>query len=102
MGFPDGSDGKQSACNVRDLSWIPGSGRLPGEGNGNHSSILAWKTPWTEKPGRLQSIGLQRVGHDLLTSLSLSYTHMYVCMHRHIFVCVCIYVHVCVCVAQDL
>ena len=29
-----------------------------------HCSILAWKTPWTEKPGRLQSMGLQRVGHD--------------------------------------
>ena len=29
-----------------------------------HSSILAWKIPWTEEPGRLQSIGLQRVGHD--------------------------------------
>ena len=30
----------------------------------NHSSILAWRIPWTEKPGRLQSTGLQRVGHD--------------------------------------
>ena len=29
-----------------------------------HSSILAWKIPWTEKPGRLQSMGLQRVGHN--------------------------------------
>ena len=29
-----------------------------------HSSSLAWKIPWSEKPGRLQSIGLQRVGHD--------------------------------------
>ena len=29
-----------------------------------HSSILAWKIPWTEKPGILQSMGLQRVGHD--------------------------------------
>ena len=30
----------------------------------NHSSILAWKIPWTEKPDRLQSVGLQRIGHD--------------------------------------
>ena len=37
-----------------------------------HSSTLAWKIPWTEKPGRLQSMGLQRVGHDWATSLSLS------------------------------
>ena len=29
-----------------------------------HSSILAWKIPWTEEPGRLQFMGLQRVGHD--------------------------------------
>ena len=29
-----------------------------------HSSILAWRIPWTEEPGKLQSIGLQRVGHD--------------------------------------
>jgi len=35
-----------------------------------HSSTLAWKIPWTEKLGRLQSMGLQRVGHDCVTSLS--------------------------------
>ena len=35
MGFPAGSDGKESACNVVDLGSIPGSGRYPGEGNGN-------------------------------------------------------------------
>ena len=32
-----------------------------------HSSILAWETPWTQEPGRLQSMGLQTVGHDLVT-----------------------------------
>ena len=37
-----------------------------------HSSILAWRIPWTEEPGGLQSTGLQRVGHDWATSLSLS------------------------------
>ena len=37
-----------------------------------HSSTLAWKIPWTEEPGRLQSMGLLRVGHDRATSLSLS------------------------------
>jgi len=36
-----------------------------------HSSILAWRIPWTEEPGRLQSMGSQRVGHDRVTSLSL-------------------------------
>ena len=38
-----------------------------------HSSILAWKIPWTEEPGRLQSIRLQRVGYSWATSLSLSW-----------------------------
>ena len=33
-----------------------------------HSSILAWRTPWTEEPGRLQSVGLQKVGPDWVTS----------------------------------
>ena len=37
-----------------------------------HSSILAWKIPWMEKPGRLQSMGSQRVGHDWATSLTHS------------------------------
>ena len=36
-----------------------------------HSSTLAWKIPWTEEPGRLQSMGSLRVGHDRVTSLSL-------------------------------
>ena len=36
-----------------------------------HSSTLAWKTPWTREPGRLQSMGLLRVGHDGATPLSL-------------------------------
>ena len=36
-----------------------------------HSSTLAWKIPWTEEPGRLQSMGLHRVGHNWATSLSL-------------------------------
>ena len=41
-----------------------------------HSSTLAWKIPWTEEPGRLQSMGLRRVRHDWVTSLSLfSFTH---------------------------
>ena len=47
-----------------DLGLIPGSGRSPGVGNGNHSSILAWKIPWREEPGGLQSMGLQRVRHN--------------------------------------
>ena len=63
-GFPGGSDGKASACNVGDPGSIPGLGRSSGEGMAIHSSTLAWKIPWTEEPDRLQSMGLQRVGHD--------------------------------------
>ena len=43
-----------------------------GEGNGNPPSTLAWKIPWMEEPGMLQSLGSLRVGHDWATSLSLS------------------------------
>ena len=64
MGFPDSSVGKESSCNAGDPGSIPGLGRSPGEGN---SSILAWKIPWTEKSGSLQSMGSQRVGHDRAT-----------------------------------
>ena len=93
MGFPGSSDGKESACNARDPSLIPGLGRSTGEGIGyplqyswaslvaqtvknspamretwgqslgwedppekgtaTHSSILAWRIPWTEEPGGL-------------------------------------------------
>ena len=38
-----------------------------------HSSILAWKIPWIEEPGRLQSMGSQRVGHDSATELNRSF-----------------------------
>ena len=43
---------------------LPGLGRSPGVGNGYHSSVLAWRIPWREEPGGLQSMGLQRVGHN--------------------------------------
>ena len=66
-GFPGGSVVKNSPANAGDASLIPGSGRAPGEGNGNHSSTLAWEISWTEGPGGLQSTGSQRVRHDLAT-----------------------------------
>ena len=64
MSLIPGSEGKESACNVEDLSSIPGLGRSPGEENGNPLQYFAWKITWTEEPGGLQSIGSQRVGHD--------------------------------------
>ena len=56
LGFPGGSDGKESAYNVIDPGSIPGSGRFPGEGN-SYQLQIAWRIPWTVKPGRLQSMG---------------------------------------------
>ena len=53
-----------NAGGVRDTGSIPGSGRFPGKGNGNPPSILAWKIPWTEDPGTLQSKGSPRVRHN--------------------------------------
>ena len=54
---------KESVCNVGDPGLITGSKRSPGEGMSTHSSI-AWRIPWTEEPGKLQSVGSQRVGHN--------------------------------------
>ena len=57
-GFPAGSDGKESACNAGDLGSVPGLGRPLEEEMATYSSILAWRIPRTEEPGRLQSIRL--------------------------------------------
>ena len=60
-GFLGGSDGKESACNARDLGLITGWEDPPEKEMATHSSILAWRMPWTEKPSRLQFTGLQGV-----------------------------------------
>ena len=53
-----------NAGDVRDVGLIPGSGDPLEKGMGTHSSILAGGIPWSEGPGRLQSMGLQRAGHN--------------------------------------
>ena len=66
-GFRCSTSGKESACQCRRCkkhqsnTWV---GRSPGVGSDNHSSILAWKIPWREEPGGLQSMEQQRTGHD--------------------------------------
>ena len=55
---------KESACNAGDLGSIPGLGRSPGEGNGSPLQYSCLENSITEEPGRLQFMGLQRVGHD--------------------------------------
>ena len=69
--------GKESACNAGDAGSIPGSGRFPGEGNDNPLQYSYLEIPWTEEPGELQSMGLQRVRHGLVTK------------HQHIHTLVC-------------
>ena len=56
--------------------------RSSGEGMAIHSCILAWKIPWREEPGGLQSMGSQRIGHNWATSLSF-YIHIYTHTHTH-------------------
>ena len=63
MGFPGGSDDKESAYNAGDPGLIPGSGRSPGEGNGNPLQYSYLENS-TEETGGLQFMGLQRVTHD--------------------------------------
>ena len=53
-----------NAGDARDVGLIPELGRTLEEGMATHSSILAWRIPWTEEPLRLQFIGSQRVRHD--------------------------------------
>ena len=55
---------KNPPANAGDTDLTPESGRSPEEEMATCSSILAWEIPWTEEPGKLQSIELQRVGHE--------------------------------------
>ena len=57
--FPGGSDGKESAYSAGDPGLIPGQEDPMEKGMATHSSILVWRTPWTEEPGGLQSLGSQ-------------------------------------------
>ena len=62
--FPGGSNGKVSAYNVGNVVQSLGREDLLEKEMASHSSVLAWKIPWMEEPGRLQFMGSQRVGHD--------------------------------------
>ena len=64
LGFPGGSTVKESTCNAENTGLIPGLQRPLVEGNGNPLELSCLKTPRTEKPGGLQSMGLQTVRHN--------------------------------------
>ena len=64
VGFPGDSDDKESACNTGDLSRSLGWVDLLEKEMATDPSILAWRTPMAEEPGRSQPMGSQRVRHD--------------------------------------
>ena len=72
--FPCSSVGKESTCNAGDTGVIPGLGRTLEEVTAVHSSILAWRIPWTEVPARLQSMGLHRVRYNWS-----NFAHIHIC-----------------------
>ena len=63
-GFPDSSDGKRMPAMQETRVQSQGQKDPLEKGMANHSSILAWRTLWTEEPGRLQSNASHRVGHN--------------------------------------
>ena len=67
MGFSGGSEVQTPPANAGDASsvgLIPGSGRSSGKRSGNPLQYSTWRTPWTEEPGGLQSMGSHRVRQD--------------------------------------
>ena len=83
-GFSGGSVGKESVCNAGvagDADLIPGLGRFPGGGHGN--PLLAWRSPWIEEPGKLQSMGQRIVGHA--EAIEHACMHIYVCITNSLY-----------------
>ena len=76
--FTDDSDSKESACSAGDPVQSLGQEDTLEKGMTTHSSILVWRISWTEDPGRLQSMGSQRDGHDWATNTNNQYTSQYI------------------------
>ena len=66
LGFPHSSFGKESVCNAGDPGSIPGSGRSPGEGNGNPLQYSCLENPMDRGAWQATVLGVARVGHDLV------------------------------------
>ena len=73
-GLPWWLSSRESTCDAGDTGVIPGLGRTLEEVTAVHSSILAWRIPWTEVPARLQSMGLHRVRYNWS---NLAHRHAY-------------------------
>ena len=84
-GFPGGSYSRESTCNEGDPGSIPELGRSIEEGKATHSSNLAWKIPWTEEPGGLQTARgvLCPWGHKESDMTGVTNTFIFIAVERH-------------------
>ena len=90
-------------CNAGDQGSIPGSGRSLEKETATHSSILAWRVPWTEEPCGLQSMGSRRIRHDWVTNTFTFLTCVitntcYICMHMWLYWYTHTHTHTYVCI----
>ena len=95
LGFPGGASGEESACQCRwhkrcRFDLLSREDPLE-EGMATHSSILAWRIPFTEEPGRLQSIELHRIGHNWRDLACTTLLILHVCSHISICTCFCFF-----------
>ena len=81
-GLPRWVSGKESTCQCRRPGFNPWIEKNPWR-MATYSSILSWKIPRTKEPGRLQSMGLQRIGDDLATECMHTHTHAHTHAHTH-------------------
>ena len=87
MGFPGGSDGKASACNVGDPGLIHGSGGSPGEGNGNPSSTLTWKIPWMEKLDTVHVVPVVAKSQTRLSNFTFKWLLVFILSYIYFHFC---------------
>ena len=81
VGFPDGSDYKETACNEGDLGSIPGLGKSLEKEMATHSNILAWKIPWMEESGGLHTVHEVTKSQTQLKALTFTFIlFMIVCI----------------------
>ena len=82
MDFSSSSDGKESVCSAEDLVWSLSRKNPLEKGMATHSSILAWRIPWTEKPGGLvHGVAKSNMTEQLTLSLYTFYNILYVLIH---------------------
>ena len=87
-GFPGGANGKESACQCRRCKrrrFDPWVQKIPCRRAWQRTPFLAWRIPWTEEPGRLQSTVLQRGGQDWSNLATHTHTHIHTHIHTQIY-----------------